>query len=97
MTYSLHPQAEQDLADAAAFYADSASVSMAARFFNEFERVAALLNDNPGFGTPFDLPQRIYPLRVFPYSVVYKLTDEGIRVLAVRHQHRAPSFAQGRN
>ena len=33
---------------------------------NEHGSVAALLDDNPDFGTPFDLPQRIYPLRVFP-------------------------------
>lgn len=97
MTFSIHPQAEQDLADAAAFYERSATASVAARFLNEFERVATLLDDNPGFGTPFDLPQRIYPLRVFPYSVVYKPTDQGIRVLAVRHQHRAPGFGRGRN
>lgn len=66
-------------------------------FSMSLKRVAKLLDDNPGFGTPFELPQRIYPLRVFPYSVVYKPTDQGIRVLAVRHQHRWPGYGQGRN
>lgn len=94
---SLHPQAARDLADAAEFYRRSASARVAARFLNEFERVVGLLAANPGFGTPFDLPRRTYPLRGFPYSVVYRPTENGVRVLVVRHQHRAPGHGQGRS
>lgn len=97
MNYSVHPQAADDLAAAAAFYARSGSSRVAGAFLVEFERAANLLAENPGFGTPFDLPRRTYPLRVFPYSIVYKPTDQGIRVLVVRHQNRAPSYGEGRN
>ena len=62
MNYSIHPEAAQDLADAAAFYRHRGSSLVASRFLEEFERVAKLLADNPGFGTPFDLPRRVYPL-----------------------------------
>ena len=97
MKYSVHHEAEQELADAAASYRQSVNLRFAGKYLDEFERVAQLLAENPGFGTPFGLPHRIYPFRVFPYSVVYKPTDEGIRVLAVRHQSRAPNYGQGRN
>ena len=97
MTYSVHREAEQELADAADFYRRTVNLRFAGKFFDEFERVAQLLDENPGFGTPFDLPQRIYPFRVFPYSVVYKPTDDGIRILIVRHQNRAPGYGRGRN
>ena len=70
---------------------------MASKFIDEFERVAKLLTENPGFGTPFDLPRRIYPLRVFPYSIVYRPIDDGIRILAVRHQRRGPGVGQDRH
>ncbi len=43
MTYSLHPGAEQDIADALDFYAKQAGPLVARRFLNEFERVATLL------------------------------------------------------
>lgn len=96
MKVSLHPLAAADLAAAAAFYRRNASVRLEARFVTEFERVARLLVERPDLGTPFDLPRRTYPLRHFPYSIVYRPTDRGIRVLIVRHQRRAPAFGTDR-
>jgi len=57
VTYALHPQATQDLADAVAFYLANATARVAGKFLQEFERVAELLAVNPGFGTPFDPPR----------------------------------------
>ena len=51
MTYSLHPGAEQDIADALDFYAEQAGSLVARRFLSEFERVAQLLLEHPGLGT----------------------------------------------
>jgi len=52
MNGSLHPEAEQDVADALNFYAERAGAVVAGRFLSEFERVAELLTRHPGFGTP---------------------------------------------
>lgn len=84
------------MADAIGFYKQQASPLVASRFLDEFERVAELLAANPGFGTPLDEQRRIYPLRTFPYSVIYRQTGETIRVLVVRHQHRIPTYGRGR-
>ena len=97
MNYSLHPEATRDLAEILAFYQKSATPRVAANFLDEFERVAKLLAENSGFGTPFDLPRRIYPLRTYPYSVIYRQVEGGVRVLTVRHQSRYPRYGQGRN
>lgn len=97
MNYQFHSGAAQDLADALGFYKQEASSLVASRFLDEFERVAALLVEHPGFGTPIDDHRRIYPLRTFPYSVIYKQTGDGIRVLVVRHQHRAPGYGRSRS
>lgn len=51
---------------------------MARRFLGEFERVAELLVEYPGFGTPAAKGRRVYPLRVFPYSVVYRILGASI-------------------
>ena len=97
MIHTLHPLAARDLASIVEFYGSTATPKVAARFLDEFERVAKLLTHYPGFATPFGLPQRQYPLRVYPYWVVYKPVESGIRVLTVRHSRRLPSFGAGRN
>ncbi len=96
MTYSLHPDAEKDVADAIDFYAEQAGITVAERFLTEFERVANLLMRHPGFGTPASRGRRVFPLQVFPYSVVYRDLEGSIRILVVRHQHRKPSYGGGR-
>ena len=96
MTYSLHPGAEQDIADALDFYTERAGLRVAQRFLDEFERVAQLLVAHPGFGTPTMKGRRIFPLRVFPYSVVYRSVEAGIRIIVVRHQHRKPGYGGAR-
>jgi plasmid stabilization system protein ParE len=90
---TFHPQAATDLAEAVAFYKKEVNARVAARFLDEFERVARLLTENPGFGTPFEPPRRVYPLRTFPY----RPAADGLRILAVRHHSRHPNHGQERH
>lgn len=96
MTYSLHPGAEHDIANALDFYKEQAGLVVAERFLEEFERVAKLLIEYPDLGTPTARGRRTFPLKVFPYSVVYRNLESSIRILIVRHQHRKPGYAGGR-
>jgi plasmid stabilization system protein ParE len=96
MSYSLHPGAESDVADALDFYGERAGAAVAVRFLEEFERVVILLTRHPGFGTPTTRGRRSFPMKVFPYPVVYRPLDNGIRILIVRHQHRKPGYAGSR-
>ena len=96
MTYSLHPGAEQDSSDALDFYVQQAGLRVAQRFFSEFERVVNLLVEHPSLGTPTTRGRRSFPLRVFPYSVVYREIKDGICIVVVRHHHRKPGFGGAR-
>ncbi len=96
MTFSLHPGAEQDIAAALDFYVEHAGLVVARRFLSEFERVAQLLVTHPGFGTPTTKGRRVFPLRFFPYSVVYRSLDASIQIIVVRHQHRKPGYGGSR-
>jgi plasmid stabilization system protein ParE len=96
VTFSLHPEAEQDILDAMDFYAAHAGRSVASRFLDEFERAARMLLELPDIGVPVTQGRRMFPPRVFPYSVVYRATSSGIRILIVRHQHRKPGFGSAR-
>ena len=99
MTFSLHPGAEQDIANAMDFYAEQAGPIVAQRFLaeqGEFERVSQLLVEHPGFGSPTTKGRRAFPFRVFPYSVVYRSLEASIRIVVVRHQHRKPNYGRAR-
>lgn len=97
MSFWLHDEAEAELGDAAVYYAEHASRSIAEAFLEEFERVIALLKTNQQLGTSKQGGLRVYPFRRFPYSVVYREDDEtGPQVYAVAHQSREPGYWQDR-
>ena len=96
MSYWLHPGARDDLDRALTHYGLRAGPQIARRFYDEFERVARLLVERPGLGTPLAGGRRVFPLQVFPYSVVYRKAGSGIQVLVIRHQHRRPGYGNAR-
>ena len=67
MSFSFLPAAEVDAADAKANYEEHAGSAVARRFVDELERVATLLDANPGLGTTWMRSRCVYALRVFPY------------------------------
>jgi len=97
MRVTLHPGAEADLAEAAGFYEAQASPVLAARFIAEFKRVAGLLLDNPGLGSLRSRGRRSYPLRLFPFAVIYRQIDDGVVILIVRHHRRHPGHGERRS
>lgn len=96
MTVTLHPGAQQDLDEAAAFYAREGSPAVAARFLTEFERVAKLVHANPGAGTPRTRGRRAFPTTGFPYTIIYRQVSTGVYVLVVKHDRRRPGYGGGR-
>lgn len=50
MNYWLHPEAQEDLREAAEFYREQAGTSLSQSFLAEFERSVGLLLQHPGLG-----------------------------------------------
>ncbi len=50
MKYSVHPEAQTDLRDAAEFYRERAGNTLSQFFLTEFEQGVKLLLQHPGFG-----------------------------------------------
>jgi toxin ParE1/3/4 len=96
VSFLLHLEAEEELTQAAMFYAEQASSKIAQAFLGEFERVATLLQENQQLGSLAKAGLRVHPLRRFPYSVIYRETDAGPFILAVAHQRQEPGFWQSR-
>lgn len=97
MKVELHPAAERDLEEAAAFYERAASPRLAARFLKEFWHLVELLRAQPTLGVPQERGRRSFGLRVFPYLVVYEQRfEDTLTVLVVRHHRRHPSVGRRR-
>jgi len=85
---SISPEAERELSDVAIFYAEEESSELGLAFIVEFERALELLREHPDFGAPWRDMTRRFPLRRFPYSVLYVVEGMELRVMAVVHQRR---------
>lgn len=96
MKVSLAPEAERELIEGGLIYSREGSAQLAHSFISEFERAAALLAEFPRLGAVWRGRTRRFPLRRFPYSIVYYLRESEVRVLAVAHQSRKPGFWRGR-
>jgi toxin ParE1/3/4 len=90
------PPALSELRDAAAFYAESSDVELGLAFVAEFERAVNAVLTNPNLGAVFRGTKRRYLLRRFPYSIIYQITPEEFRVVAVAHHRRRPGYWAGR-
>jgi plasmid stabilization system protein ParE len=97
MRVSLHPDAEQDLLEAAAFYEREGSRALAARFVAEFKRVGVLLAAQPDIGAPRSRGRRGLAMNVFPYTVIYRVAEDELRILVVKHDRRRPGYGGSRS
>ncbi len=92
MTYALSEEAEKELAEAFSYYLAHASRKVAERFLDEFTRAARLIDSNPGLGTATLSGRLMFPLRKYPYSIVYRASDQGARIGAIAHHKRPPRY-----
>ncbi|HEY6327876.1 MAG TPA: type II toxin-antitoxin system RelE/ParE family toxin [Blastocatellia bacterium] len=95
MKYSVHPEAANDLRDAADYYRKRAGNDLSQALVAEFERSITLLLAHPLLGSSWRGSRR-YLMRRFPYSIIYTVTPEEIRVLAVAHHSRRPGYWRNR-
>lgn len=91
-----HELAEQELNEAAAYYA-SIRLSLGDAFVRQVELAVQRISESPAAGAPKAELVRWWPVSRFPYAVVYRVGDESIRVLAVAHHRRRPAHWRGRD
>jgi plasmid stabilization system protein ParE len=89
---SLSREAVADAQQVIDWYVDQQAAPAAAAFHDELGRALARVGNEPGLGTPDPAGTRILPLHRSPYSLVYKLAGQEVRVIAVAAQRRRPGF-----
>lgn len=96
MTPSVSPEADWELSREALYYAREGSAELGAEFINEFERALALLCEQPRLGARWRNQRRRFPLRRFPFSIIYYTRGDELRVVALAHHRQKPGYWAGR-
>ena len=93
MNYFLHPEALGDLRDAASFYREQAGTTRSQSFLREFDQCISKLLLRPALGSLWrGRGRRRYLMKRYPYSLIYTVAEDTIRVLAVAHHSRRPGY-----
>lgn len=96
MVARIHPEALAEMAEAARFYENRAP-GLGRQFVEEVVVVIRSAVENPEAGTTEEPPYRRMLCRRFPFAVVYRWTDDELRILAVAHQRRRPGYWKERD
>jgi hypothetical protein len=88
---SFHEIAELELNEAAKYY-ESKVNGLGLAFLSEVERVTRQIQNNPESAPRILKTVRGKLLRGFPYSIMYSIVDDSVRILAIANQKRRPFF-----
>jgi toxin ParE1/3/4 len=89
-------EAQADADAAVDWYIGQGAFNAADDFADEIERALGLLSKFPALGETGTHNTRMLPLHSFPYSLLYRLQDDMIRIVAVAHHSRRPGYWIGR-
>jgi len=92
-------EANAEMVEAARWY-ESHREGLGVEFLDEIDAVISRIGDTPRLGSPVprvaDAMIRRWGVRRFPYHVVYLELPDHLRVLAIAHDRRRPSYWVGR-
>ncbi len=93
---SLSREAQADSDAAVDWYIGEGAFIAADDFVGEIERALGLLAQFPELGEICAYNTRMLPLHNFPYSLIYRLQADVIRIIAIAHHSRRPGYWTGR-
>ncbi len=96
MIVRIHSAARQELLAAVQWYLDEGGPVVAQTFEAAVHQALELLAAMPGLGSPMHPNTRQWPLRRFPYVMVYRVQGDVLTCLALAHQRRAPGYWRSR-
>ncbi|RPJ29094.1 MAG: type II toxin-antitoxin system RelE/ParE family toxin [Planctomycetaceae bacterium] len=91
----IHEAAEVEINEAADFY-DMQSSGLGTAFIGEIERTIRSISEFPEAAPLVQGRVRKRSIAKFPYSLVYSIRPDEIRILAVAHHKRRPFYWRGR-
>lgn len=86
-----HPLAELDLLHAIAYY-DERTPGLGTEFLRGFEEALTVIRRHPEAAPAVRGKIRRLVMPRFPYNIIYRITVDTIRILAVAHQKRSHTY-----
>ena len=86
-----HPEVTNDIKGSYIWYEDKLQ-GLGNRFLNELEEGYTSIQNFPDTWANFQYEFKRYILNKFPFSILYKVTEEKIVVVAVMHNSRKPNY-----
>jgi toxin ParE1/3/4 len=93
---SVSIEAERELSEGALYYTRESNADLGLAFIAEFERALDLLCTHSQLGAIWNRDRRRFPLHRFPYSIIYYIKGNDLRVIALAHHRRRPGYWAGR-
>lgn len=89
--YEFHHRARSEFEKAAIYY-EVAKTGLARRFITAVQKTINSVRNNPLAYPVIKYDVRKAIVNDFPYSILYTFDEETIRIIAVMHQRRRPSY-----
>jgi hypothetical protein len=96
MNRSIHPAARSEYLDAVAHYKKKAPSSIVLDFEREIDNGISAIIEAPGRWQQATRLTRRYPLKNFPYRLIYAIRPDEIHIVAVAHTSRKPFYWRSR-
>lgn len=91
----LHPEADEELLEASAWYL-ARSASAAANFVRDVDHVMSRIAEAPERYPLTRFGRRRFVLLNFPYDIVYRITSTKVEIVAIAHHSRRPGYWRSR-
>jgi plasmid stabilization system protein ParE len=92
----LHPKVYSDIDEIMAYYERIVGPELAAEFYAELRFYMDQAAERPESFAIRDHDLRRVNLQRFPYHFLFRIVEDVVRVLVVRHHSRRPNLAIGR-
>lgn len=86
-----HPDAEEELIEAAQFYERRVS-TLGAQFLDATDRAIGVIQEAPERWGIIEADVRHYLIPRFPYAIYYRILPDHLRILAFKHHSRHPDY-----
>jgi toxin ParE1/3/4 len=96
MRLVLHPKVWSDVDAIMGYYEKVATPQLADEFYAELRRFMEYAVARPESFAVRERDLRRVNLKRFPYHFLFRIADDTVRILVVRHHRRHPSFGAGR-
>ena len=92
MRLEFHKQISGDISRIMDYYEDAAGPQLADEFYQELRAFFEKAADSPEAYAIRERDLRRVNLERFPYHFLFRIVDDAVRVLVVRHHRRRPSL-----